>query len=81
MIVTKVAIGVGVVLCGILVWMAVSGVAVATELLVSAIAIVVLVGGGNWLSGRGGRAAPRGPERIPEEGPGAAGPPASGPPG
>ena len=52
MIFTKLAIVLGIVGAGLLFWMAVSGVAVATELLVSAIAIVVLIGGGNWLAGR-----------------------------
>jgi hypothetical protein len=76
MIVTKVAIGLGVVAAALLFWMAVSGVAVASELLVSALAIVVLVGGGNWLAGRRGQ-PPAGPhpgrDRVPGP-PGADGP-------
>jgi hypothetical protein len=51
-IVTKLAIGAGVVLAGILCWLAVTGVAVAAEVLVTAVALVLLVGGGNWLGGR-----------------------------
>ncbi len=76
MIFTKVAIGFGVVAAALLFWMAVSGVAVATELLVSALAIVVLIAGGNWLSGRRGRPGagpPPGPGQVPG-GPGAGGP-------
>jgi hypothetical protein len=74
-IVTKLALGFGVLLCVLLVWMALSGVAIATELLVSAIAIVVLVGGGNWLAGRGGRypAAPPAEHEVGGEGQGAGG--------
>ncbi len=76
MIFTKVAIGLGVVAAALLFWMAVSGVAVATELLVSALAIVVLIAGGNWLSGRRGRppaGPPPGHGQVPG-GPGAGGP-------
>jgi len=52
MIVTKLAIGLGVVLVGVLCWLAVDGVAVAFEALVTGVALVVLVGGGNWLRDR-----------------------------
>jgi hypothetical protein len=57
-IVTKLAVACGLVLFGLLCWMAVDGVSVAAELVITAGALVVLVGGGNWLSGR---AAPRRP--------------------
>jgi hypothetical protein len=76
MIFTKLAIALGIVGAGLLFWMAVSGVAVATELLVSAIAIVVLVGGGNWLSGRRGGppvGPPPGHDQVPGS-PGTGGP-------
>ncbi len=53
MIVTRLAIGVGVVLFGGLCWLAIDGVGLAAELLITAVALVVLVGGGNWLAGRG----------------------------
>lgn len=59
MIVTKLAIGVGVVLVGVLCWLAIAGVAIAAELVITAVALVVLVGGGNWLGGR--RSPPRAP--------------------
>ena len=52
MIVTKLALAAGFLLLGLLCWLAFSGVAVAGELLVTAVALVVLVGGGNWLAGR-----------------------------
>lgn len=52
MIVTKLAIVVGVLLVALLCWLAVAGVAIATELVITVGALVVLVGGGNWLSGR-----------------------------
>lgn len=58
MIVSRLAIACGVVLLGLLCWMAVEGVSVAAELVITAGALVVLVGGGNWLSGR---SAPRRP--------------------
>lgn len=61
MIVTKLVIGLGVVLVGILCWLAVDGVAVAFEALVTGVALVILVGGGNWLGGRS--SPPRAPER------------------
>jgi hypothetical protein len=54
MIATKLALAAGVVVVALLVWLAVAGVAMATELLVSVAALVVLVGGGNWLAGRRG---------------------------
>ena len=55
MIATRAAIAAGVAAVGLLCWLAVDGVAVATELLVSAVALCVLVGGGNWLAGHLGR--------------------------
>ncbi|MGH9091314.1 MAG: hypothetical protein ACRDZR_08065 [Acidimicrobiales bacterium] len=58
---TKVTIAVGVLLFALLCWMAVAGVAVAAELVITVGALVVLVGGGNWLSGRS--SARRPPER------------------
>jgi uncharacterized membrane protein YfbV (UPF0208 family) len=60
-IVTKLAIGAGVVLAGILCWLAVTGVAVAAEVLVTAVALVLLVGGGNWLGGRSSQPPSAGP--------------------
>ncbi len=61
MIVTRLAIGCGVVLFGLLCWFAVDGVSFAGELVITVGALVVLVGGGNWLSGR--YAPRRPPER------------------
>lgn len=61
MIVTKLAIACGAVLFGLLCWMAVDGVPVAAELVITLGALVVLVGGGNWLSGRSSPRRP--PER------------------
>jgi hypothetical protein len=58
-IVSKLALGACVVLFGGLCWLAVAGVAVAAELLITALALLVLVGGGNWLAGR--RSPPRAP--------------------
>lgn len=49
--ITRLAIGAGVVVVGLLCWAAVAGVVVATELLITAGALVALVGGGNWLGG------------------------------
>jgi hypothetical protein len=59
-IVTRLAIAVGVALIAGLCWLAVDGVALAAELLITAGALVVLVAGGNWLGGR--RSPPRAPE-------------------
>lgn len=61
MIVTKLAIVVGILLFALLCWLAVDGMAIATELVITVGALVVLVGGGNWLSGRS--SARRSPER------------------
>lgn len=52
MIVTKLAIACGVALFGLLCWMALDGVSFAGELVITVGALVILVGGGNWLSGR-----------------------------
>ncbi|HUA95760.1 MAG TPA: hypothetical protein VMB82_09560 [Acidimicrobiales bacterium] len=52
MIVTKIAIVCGVALFGLLCWMAVDGVTFAAEMVITLGALVILVGGGNWLSGR-----------------------------
>lgn len=69
MIATKAAIAAGVAAVGLLCWLAVDGVAVATELLVSAVALCVLVGGGNWLADRRGRPVPRSPDAVRTRGP------------
>ncbi|HEX3946083.1 MAG TPA: hypothetical protein VHW47_00175 [Acidimicrobiales bacterium] len=58
MSVTRLAVGAGVVLFGVLCWMAVDGVTFAAVLLITAGALVVLVGGGNWIGGRA--SSPRG---------------------
>ncbi len=52
MIVTKIAIGAGIVVLGFCCWLAAVGVGAVREGLISLCALVVLVGGGNWLSGR-----------------------------
>jgi hypothetical protein len=52
MIGTKVAIGGGIAVLGVLCWLAAAGVTVLVPLLVTAAALVVMVGGGNWLGGR-----------------------------
>lgn len=52
MIFTKVAVAGGIVLLGFLCWLAAVGVSAVREVLISVFALVVLVGGGNWLSGR-----------------------------
>jgi hypothetical protein len=44
----------GVVVLGLLCWLAALGFTAITEVLVTLVALVVLVGGGNWLSGRPG---------------------------
>lgn len=48
----KVGIIGGIVILGILIWMAIIGVAIAAEVLITVFVLVALVGGGNWLSGR-----------------------------
>jgi len=50
--VTKITIAAGVVLFGLLAWMAIDGVTFAAVLLITVGALVVLVGGGNWIGGR-----------------------------
>jgi hypothetical protein len=62
-IVTKIAVILGVALLGVACWMAVIGVRAASEGLLTVFALVVLVGGGNYLSGRSGT-----PRRRPAEG-------------
>ncbi|MGH9083560.1 MAG: hypothetical protein ACRDY3_07705, partial [Acidimicrobiales bacterium] len=75
MIFTRIAVGGVVAVLGVLCWLAVSGLPGATEVLVTLGALVVLVGGGNWLGGRSsaGRASPRrgpaGPGVLPLSGP------------
>ncbi|MGC8471333.1 MAG: hypothetical protein ACP5PM_03440 [Acidimicrobiales bacterium] len=56
---TKIAIAIGVVLFGFVCWLAVSGVGAAREGLVSLVALVALVAGGNLLSGWARPAAKR----------------------
>lgn len=82
---TRIALAGGVVLLGVLCWLAAIGFTAATEILVTVFALFVLVGGGNWLSGRSGRpgasrgmqtaAAPR-PEPTPGPAEGEPGTPA-----
>jgi hypothetical protein len=50
--VTRLAMGAGVVVLGLLIWLAVIGSAAVTALLVTVAALVVLVAGGNWLGGK-----------------------------
>jgi hypothetical protein len=58
-IVTKLAVAAGILLFALLCWLAVDGMAIAAELVITVGALVVLVGGGNWLSGRSsGRRTP-----------------------
>jgi hypothetical protein len=68
MIATKIAIALGVVLLGVACWMAVIGVSAASEGLLTVFALVVLVGGGNYLAGRSApsrRPVPAGVARTP----------------
>jgi hypothetical protein len=55
---TKVAIGGGLVVLGLLCWLAAAGVTVLTPFLITGAALVVMVGGGNWLGGRTSHRAP-----------------------
>lgn len=66
MIFTKIALALGVLVLGFMVWLALVGVHAAGEALVTLIALVVLVGGGNLISGRRprGRAADLEPRPI-----------------
>lgn len=52
MIATKIAVALGIVLLGVACWMAAIGVRAASEGLITLFALVVLVGGGNYLAGR-----------------------------
>jgi hypothetical protein len=56
--VTKVVVGLGVAFFGLLCWMAVDGITAAAVTVITLGALVVLVGGGNWI---GGRSSPHGP--------------------
>ncbi len=58
MIVTRLAVVIGLLFLGLLCYLSVAGSAAATGLLVTAVTLVVLVGGGNWLSDRRSRGAP-----------------------
>jgi hypothetical protein len=60
MIVTKMAVVAGVVVLGLLCWLAAAGVTVLVPLLVTGAALVIMVGGGNWLGGRTSSAGPVG---------------------
>lgn len=71
MIATKIAIALGVVLLGVACWMAAIGVSAATEGLLTVFALLVLVGGGNYLAGRSApsrRPLPAGMARTPAPG-------------
>ena len=63
---TKIAVAGGVVLLGFACFLAAAGFGVAREGVISLVALVVLVGGGNLLSGRGG---PYGRRSLPTTGP------------
>jgi hypothetical protein len=66
--VTKLVIALGVIFFGLLCWMAVDGITAAAVTVITLGALVVLVGGGNWI---GGRSSPHGPR------PAGSGPPSS----
>lgn len=57
---TRLAVAGGVAATGALCWLAAIGFTAATEVMVTLAALVVLVAGGSWLSGRAGVPAPRG---------------------
>ncbi len=76
MIATKIAIAMGVVLLGVACWMAAIGVRAVSEGLLTLFALVVLVGGGNYLAGRTGARRGPAPARVPD--PPVPGPPAKG---
>ncbi|HVX20155.1 MAG TPA: hypothetical protein VHB02_02280 [Acidimicrobiales bacterium] len=88
MIVTKLAVALGVVAFGLLCWMAVAGVTFAAVLIITVGALVVLVGGGNWIGGRSSAGRGRQPPGVgppsstyvPPSGPPAGGPPTGSPP-
>lgn len=65
---TKAVVLGAVALFGFVCWLAASGFGAAREGLISLVALVVLVGGGNLLSGRGGHYG----RRVPQAGHGAA---------
>ena len=58
MIVTRLAIGFGVAVFGGICWAAIAGSRQAAEIVITVGALVVLVGGGNWLGGRRSRPMP-----------------------
>ncbi len=68
---TKIAVIGGVVVFGFVCWLAAAGFGAAREGVISLIALAVLVGGGNLLSGRGGpygrRSGPPAPEPATSE--------------
>jgi hypothetical protein len=60
MTVTRFAIGAGVVIVGFLCWMAAIGFTAVIGPLVTVVVLILLVGGGNWLSGERGSGSSRG---------------------
>jgi|GEM_PF-2645802 len=52
MVFTKIALAAGFLLLGFLIWLAIMGMTAVGEALVTLFALVLLVGGGNWISGR-----------------------------
>jgi len=72
MIVTRLALVVGLLFLGLLCYLAVVGSAAARGLLITGVALVVLVGGGNWLSGRRSGSAYGGAGRAGDATPGGA---------
>ncbi|HVC13693.1 MAG TPA: hypothetical protein VND62_02410 [Acidimicrobiales bacterium] len=62
---TKIAVVGGVALLAFVSWLAASGFGAAREGLISLVALVVLVGGGNLLAGRSGHYG-RGAVRVPQ---------------
>lgn len=77
---TKIAVACAVALFALVCYLAVAGFGAAREGVISLVALVVLVGGGNWLSGRGPYGArptvpgPASPHGAPSEGEGAEAP-------
>lgn len=63
---TKIAVVCGVALFGFVCWLAASGFAAAREGVISFVALVVLVGGGNLLAGRAGPYGRRSAAASPE---------------
>ena len=78
MVFTKIALALGVLLLGFFVWIALVGMNAVGEGLVTLVALVVLIGGGNMLSGRGGRRRHAGTEPRPISAPTPAPPPGTG---